>query len=375
MTLSDKTAALVSRWKDAGVVDEPTAERILAFEREREASASFGWPVKLALAFGALLLGAGALLFVSAHWDALSPSARFVIVLASVAGMHLAAVAAASGFPSLTKALHAVGTVMLGAGIFLSGQIFNLQEHWPGGILLWAFGAGAAWRLLGHSPQLALFAVLAPAWLAGEWIEATDPFESTAQRVLASGLLLLALAYFTVDRESRDRAWSTLFWIGGLAVPPTAAYAAVTAAERRVDSDPTAGWLLGVGWCLAIGLPLALLGATRIRDWWIGVAACAWVAVLSQLGALPTALGLYLWWVLGGSALALWGVRDARPERVNMGVAIFAATVVAFYFSEVMDRLDRSAGLFAFGLLFLAGGWALERARRGLVGSARSHAS
>lgn len=375
MTLSDKTAALVSRWKDAGVVDGPTAERILTFEREREASASFGWPVKLALAFGALLLGAGALLFISAHWDALSPSARFAIVLASVAGMHLAAVAVTPRFPLLTPALHAVGTVMLGAGIFLAGQIFNLREHWPGGILLWAVGAGAAWRLLGHSPQLALFAVLAPAWLAGEWIEATDTFASAAQRVLASGLFLLALAYFTVNRESRERAWSTLFWIGGLAVPPTAAYAAVAAAERHVDNEPVAGWLLGVGWALAIGLPLVLMAATRTRDRWMGVAACAWVAVLSQLGALPTALGFYVWWALGGSALALWGVRDARPERVNMGVAIFAATIVAFYFSEVMDRLDRSVSLIGFGLLFLAGGWALERARRGLVDSARSHAS
>jgi hypothetical protein len=62
-----------------------------------------------------------------------------------------------------------------------------------------------------------------------------------------------------------------------------------------------------------------------------------------------------------------WGVREARSERVNLGSAIFAATVMTFYFSEVMDKLGRSASLAGFGLLFLAGGWALERVRRQLV--------
>jgi hypothetical protein len=32
-----------------------------------------------------------------------------------------------------------------------------------------------------------------------------------------------------------------------------------------------------------------------------------------------------------------------------------------------MDKLGRSLGLIGLGILFLAGGWALERARRKLV--------
>ena len=63
----------------------------------------------------------------------------------------------------------------------------------------------------------------------------------------------------------------------------------------------------------------------------------------------------------------MWGVQEARRERINMGSAIFAATVLAFYFSEVMTKLGRSASLAGLGILFLAGGWALERTRRHLV--------
>jgi hypothetical protein len=72
--------------------------------------------------------------------------------------------------------------------------------------------------------------------------------------------------------------------------------------------------------------------------------------------------------------LIAWGIDEGRSERVNMGSAVFAATVVAFYFSEVMDKLGRSASLIGLGLLFLAGGWALERLRRRLVQQARETA-
>jgi hypothetical protein len=50
-----------------------------------------------------------------------------------------------------------------------------------------------------------------------------------------------------------------------------------------------------------------------------------------------------------------------------MGAAIFAATILTFYFSQVMDKLGRSASLIGFGVIFIAGGWALERVRRRLV--------
>jgi hypothetical protein len=52
---------------------------------------------------------------------------------------------------------------------------------------------------------------------------------------------------------------------------------------------------------------------------------------------------------------------------VNYGIAAFALTVMWFYFSSVMDKLGRSFGLIVLGVLFLAGGWMLEMARRRLM--------
>jgi hypothetical protein len=42
--------------------------------------------------------------------------------------------------------------------------------------------------------------------------------------------------------------------------------------------------------------------------------------------------------------------------------------VIWFYFSDIFDKVGRSLGLIGLGVLFLAGGWALERWRRRLIG-------
>jgi len=64
-----------------------------------------------------------------------------------VAIFHIGGAFAEDKFGGLAMTLHGLGTAALGAGIYLSGQIFNMSEHWPTGILLWAIGAWAAWAL------------------------------------------------------------------------------------------------------------------------------------------------------------------------------------------------------------------------------------
>ena len=135
----------LERWTTAGLIEPSTAERVRVYEAGQEKTQGLRWPVALAISLGGLLLGAGVLLFVAAHWDTLSPGARFGLVLLLVALFHVAGAFTAERFSVLSTTLHAVGTISLGAGIFLAGQIFNLQEHWPGGLLLWALGAWVAY--------------------------------------------------------------------------------------------------------------------------------------------------------------------------------------------------------------------------------------
>ena len=65
--------------------------------------------------------------------------------------------------------------------------------------------------------------------------------------------------------------------------------------------------------------------------------------------------------------LIWWGVRESSRGLVNLGILGFGATVAWFYFSDLFDKMDRSLALIGLGVLFLAGGWALEKTRRGLL--------
>ena len=376
--MAGRWESYLNQWTSEGLIEPAAAERIRAYETEHDKARGLGWPVLLAISLGGLLLGAGVLLFVAAHWDALSPSVRFGLVLALVGLFHVAAALVAGRFPPLSTTLHAVGTICLGAGIFLAGQIFNLQEHWPAGLMLWALGAWIAAAFLRDWPQAALVALLTPMWLGGEWVEATRGWVAS-DNILVDGLLLLSISYTTAllpNKETSIR--KALTWIGALTLIPLAATVPHFSSSAPWQQGALPDDYRLLGWSAALGLPLLLAFWLRRRAAWINIVALLWIVALgtTSFRSSPGAglwrygwddLGRYALWALGSLGLIAWGLTEARKERVNLGVAGFALTVFAFYFSTVMDKLDRSASLVGLGLLFLLGGWLLEKTRRRLV--------
>ncbi len=375
----------LDRWVGAGLIDAATAARLRAHEARESPKQGARWPAILALAFGGILLGAGVLLFVSAHWDALSPTLRFTLVLLMVGLFHAGGAFAAGRFEALATVLHGVGTAALGGGIFLAGQIFNLQEHWPGGLMLWAVGAAIGWGLLRDPAQAAMLAIVTPAWLVGEWIVATEHYQG-GWTFMMRGLNLLALTYLSARLPERDGAERrALAWIGGMAFLPTTILICVNDWVWNNPPHLTTGLRI-TGWCLGILGPLALAFLLRGRAAWMNGLAAVWVAVLASLSRAMFAhrgqppdtaaeMGLYAWAALGAVLMVLWGLHEARRERINLGVAGFAIVVGCFYFSSVLDKLGRSASLISLGALFLLGGWGLERARRRLIARLERSAS
>jgi uncharacterized membrane protein len=359
----------LQRWLAADVIDPITAERIRDWERAQTQSQGFRWPILLALVCGAVLVGAGMLLFVSAHWDELSPGQRMSVVLLLVTCFHAGGAAVAGRFEALSIAMHTVGTIALGAGIALAGQIFNLSEHWPAAILLWAFGAALGWLLLGHWTQAAIVAILAPWWLAGEWI-ARHP--GSHELPVFAGLCALSFTYLSARNSDNDSTLRrALGWIGGLALLPAAAW---TAAESWSETPFPASQL--PAWAAAVGVPIGVAFLLRRRDTIWNAVAVFWTLVLAALsGSSPEHLGVYLWCAVGSVGLSMWGIHESRAERINLGIAAFAFTVFGFYFSSVMDKLGRSASLMGLGVLFLGGGWLLERTRRRLMARIRPEAT
>jgi len=380
--MTDALNKRLDRWISAGVMDANTAARIRAFEESERSKEGLRWPVLLALGLGAVLLCAGVLLFVAAHWDELSPTWRFTLVLMLAGLFPIAGALTMDRFPALAATFYAIGTICVGAGIFLTAQIFNLQEHWPSGILLWSIGALASWLILRQWPQSVLLALLVPVWLAGEWQVRMEGY-AYCGRLILDGLLLLSLTYLTARTGAEDSVLRrALAWIGGISLLPLAILAFVEDREllwfwRGCPEVPE--MVRVFGWIIGVGAPLLLAFVLRRKAAWVNALSAVWVLIIGTFHSVDSAtagplriygwstLGPYFWAGLGALGLISWGLLERRRERINLGVAGFALTIVIFYFSDVTDKLGRAVSLIGLGVLFLFGGWALERARRKLV--------
>src|SRR5579871_3799707 len=398
----------LKRWLSAGVLDTETADRIRQWESARTSSRSpvtheeqaegMAWQGRLALILGGILLASGVILFVSAHWDQISRGMRFLLVVAMVSIFHVGGAITRERFKSLSTTLHAIGTVSTGAAIALVGQIFIIEEHWPAALLMWAVAALLGWILLRDQPQQTFTLLLFPAWLICEWSYVSRNGIGTEVYV-GRFLIVWAILYLTffIGTERRIvrgilfsvsaiaavvgvilllQSWNS--WGGMPPYPPlhTRFWGWVDIAAipilfsllhvRKTTGTPTTG--LG-RWGVSLIPVLAAIGFVIALPWcthtWTeyynyGATHSSWIRNEPNLAshALVAFFCVFLIW---------WGVRENSRGLVNLGTVFFGATVAWFYFSNLFDKMGRSLGLIGLGVLFLVGGWALEKTRRRLL--------
>jgi peptidoglycan/LPS O-acetylase OafA/YrhL len=376
--------SLLNRWQSAGVLDAASSDRIRAWEAEQEKPAGLRWQGLAAVILGAILLACGVVLLVSARWDEIPPGARFAVVLGMVAVFHLGASWARKNFRPLSSALHAVGTVSTGVAIALAGQVFNIQDHWPAAVLLWALAALVGWILLHDEAQKTLTLLLVPAWMFSEL--AFHAQDHIGANVFAGRFLLVwAVLDLTFFLDSKQKVLQGVLF----AVSVVAALSGVLlmlGGWVAWSSQQTflSLWTWWLGWAAIAALPLfffrfrkSLLPVVVALVFSIALPWCHhnWIEyghngagfkyplyrTTPNLAAhaLVAAFAVFIIW---------WGVRLLSRALVNLGILWFAVAVAWFYFSDLIGKMGRSLGLIGLGVLFLAGGWALEKMRRRLLG-------
>ena len=375
-SLSDQ----LRRWLQAELIDADVAEAIQRWEdsqlnqSKHSSVRHLTVPIRLTILLGSLLLAAGLLLFVSAHWDQMPPLWRVSLLLFIVIALHAGGAWFSERFQLMALGLHAVGTMAFGAGVFLCAQIFHLDVLWSfrWGLLLWSFGAAAGWMLLRQWPQLALLSLLLPGWITAMMIIEVDRFSSTnpdwAVVPIAAGALLTALTYFTApDRTPLTPARSVLMWMGGLALVPLAVTWAVVATGLDLPALGQPLLLSLLVWVVMLGGPIILGWWLRPHRFWPLALAAIWMILDLVIQVQGFTVLSFAWWGVGSVGLMVWGSAEARAERVNIGTVLLATTLIGFYFTEVIGRFDRSLSLLGLGLFFLVGGWGLNRLRQALL--------
>ena len=172
----------------------------------------------------------------------------------------------------------------------LVGQIFNIQEHWPGGVLLWALCALAGWALFRDQAQQTIGMFLIPAWIICEWTARTDGYRGS-EVFLARMVTVFAAVYLTCFLHCKKK------------------------------------------------LVFGLLFGARLSD---RTYAMTWLYPTPTLvaHALVALVAAFLTWR---------GVQQRSRALINYGVVCFAIAVLWFYFSSVMGKLERSFSLMMLG--------------------------
>lgn len=341
----DRLQQDIDRWIAAGHVAADRRELLLADAAAWQPPASRAGMAAMLTLLGALLMGAGAIAFVAANWAEMGRLARVILLFASMGGAFGAAwwFMARAERPQVGQGLILLGVILFGASIHLIAQTYQIEAHYPNGVLLWAAGALLAAAVVPSAPSLWLgFAVL------GLWSWQEMFYDSLAVHLPFLPAWAAAATVAVVHRWWRCLAFGILLlagWYGltGLALMADLEYESVEVAAVML-TVPLALWVLGdrvphVGGVLhGLGVAGSVLGAA--------------VALQPEVDYSRGGLTLAAAAVAAGAAVAAWAW--ARPSRLRLALAVAVALAAPLRLLVEASPLAGEAGDWVLMLGFLA---------------------
>ena len=377
-------------WTADGLVSPEQAAAIRSRYLRDAPAAARGRIVRVISAVGAVVAGLGVVLFVAANWDGMPRPTRVVLLLALVAaayGCGHVLRELRGTHPHVGEALYLLGGLAFAAEIFLVGQMYHVDAHWPLAFLAIALLTGAVAAVVRAQALAALSLVSAGIWPLTELSElGGDAGLYAPVAAVLYGCALYGLG--TGDRGILDRAGFRAP-MRALGVPlllvGTFVFTFAPAHNAVDDAAVDGGALLAlVALAVAAGAgaaALALLPGDRRTAPWEAAALLATtflilLAILAPESTAGSDAVIYpILFNLLFAALALGtivvGYVEDEGALVAAGVAAVGVDVMARYFDIFWDFLPRSIGFVGAGVLLLGLAWLLERQRSRLVGGLR----
>ena len=428
----------VENWKLEGLVSEETAAQIIT--RYPLLSKRSGLITGLTI-LGAVLVGLGTLLFVGANWDVIPKLFKLLLILTVMtasygsgwfctAGVQELPAAArpatgaepeTKGHPRLGAALLLLGNIFYGAGIWLTGQMFNLDMDIRTGLLLWGAGSAAMTLVTRQTAMASLSAILFALWVvAGEFQSAVDIlFRSIPQNNLVNFTLAFA-GSLALSHVVRSRAAAIITLVTGclwvlicsgahvyaLALYGTALYLSSLWYRKRsalfADTFMYTGALataiaffiitfdrvgstsgghisafggtnfLNMGLLLAASIAVGAIAYFKARasqlEVGIGMGAAVAACTLSVVaGDTARSLMTNVSFVALLASMIYIGLRTNRTGLVNVAMVFVVLDIVARYFDFFYSMMDRSVFFIMGGVVLMVAGAVVEKNRRRLV--------
>ena len=396
----------IQKLHDAGLITDEQRQKIIGhFQLKEDRGGNFLAIVSL---IGAVLIAAGIVLLIAAHWNEIPRGVKIAAGLLLLAGFHAggwwlstlrSSPATEDGrevqgkYRKTGEALHLIGSCLFLANIALIGQIYNIVSRPPNAFLLWWIGIAALPWLLRSKAQHVLLLIAFGIWFGLEVNERTGWIycgNDERQLLLYS---LLGLIYLGAGWMLRRGAFADF-------APPTEKLGlfAFLVFFFPLTWKDAFGWRSGEinGWIFpALGLvalvPLAvgIKNLRRLTAQW----RWTWFAALFGMMFFMATVWFGLWrtdfdggqrhllywagsWTYLIAIIALFvfcllqiqvGLQERSEFLVNLGVIFIALDIVAAYFS-LFGSMARTGLMFLIsGIFLIVFGVYLEKKRRKLM--------
>ncbi len=376
----------LAHWQAEGLLAPETAQVI----RGRYVASRRFTLSRIVLTLGACFVGLGLVWLVAANLDAMSPLARFALMVAIWLGFVVAAevlavrrTRAGDTASPVVGALRLLAAAAFGAVVFQAAQSLQVPAYEPLLVGIWGLGALLwAYAVRGVAP-LVLAVTLLAVWFVWAVVDAGDGAFTVSTAIAAAALAAVSVGVGHLVLGRRDLAdpWREI----GAAL---ALLALFIAALPYAWGEPDASVTLLVG----LGIAIVLAGAAFVRGdrvdrLEVGLAALAlaltvglslWrfdenlldTADLPAGAWLRAVLSVVAYLAVASGYAALGGMRDSsRLTWLATAALVVFVTVQAF---AVFAPIVSGAALFLIvGVVLLGTGILADRGRRRLVSEAK----
>lgn len=372
------SARKIDRWHAAGLIDEATKARLIAYETENSRPLAL-WAV---VGIGVLTIGLGIVSVVAANWEDVPGTVRLAV--------HLVLIAAIAGFIALRgdrlerehpwgleALLFVVG--VLGLAFFGHiGQVYQTDSPLWQPMAAWLVLFAPVLLLRGQSWIVALGLMAAVVGTAWEYVSTLAEWTSTIEPdvpwlwmsfVTALPVLIAPIAAWLRERSTRTAFWARMEQLAIAYALAGASLLCVIASIGEAERG-----LLSIGpqilrAAVALVAAVVLVTVHRSRS---GVAA-AWILGACGVSALLASLFNDLDVLAGLLFMALWTGVAAAALRAGwrglfqLAVAVVALRLIILSFELASDLLTSGFGLIVAGLLVLGVAWLAVRVSRSLA--------
>ncbi len=392
-------------WQKDGIIESTQAEAIMKRYGVEKKTYKPGNLISAISTLAVILIGVGIILFFASNWEYIPDTIKIMLLFVATFSTYYAGYVMKfekQNYPMAGHALIFLGSILVGASIFLIGQIFNINvdAHWL--ILLWFVAISPMGYVFDSRPTIGLTILTFTYWLS---LSITDNRGMSSPFLL---YLLFGIALYSIgqlheltDKWSRFRMIYKGFGIFFILVSyfyfsmwPSNHYYSPSYEQAGFSKEKILNGIFAIIAIISIIVNIfkrEKLRSTKYEFYLMLAAFIGWIPLfiiniypqliysvrVEQYGytyfEMNPGLDILLFTVFSAFQIGLSivtisiGYYKNEAGFVNVGIIFFALGVMQFYFNHLQGMLPKGLGLIIGGIFLFFLATYLEKKRRNLL--------